>query len=105
MGGGCGGEDLVRLKAIVLRTSGRSSVKPAAVLRCEMATAMADWIRTDIAPLAQSLGTTLSELDNFEFVRMPRPQPRRRRQAVRARPGQCARRPCGSSSPTAARAR
>jgi hypothetical protein len=64
--GGCGGEDLVRLEAIVLADKRRVSVKPAAILRCGMASALADWIRTDIAPLAASLGSTVSDLDNFD---------------------------------------
>src|ERR1700738_406920 len=64
--GGCGGEDLVRLEVIVLPDKGRVSVKPAAILRCAMATAIADWIRTDIAPLAQGLGSEISILDNFD---------------------------------------
>jgi hypothetical protein len=63
---GCGGEDLVRLEAIVLPDQRRVSVKPAAVLRCSMATALADWIRNDIAPLAAGLGSTVSDLDNFD---------------------------------------
>lgn len=64
--GGCGGEDLVRLEAIVLADKRQVSVKPAAILRCTMATAIADWIRTDIAPLAPSLGGEISLLDNFD---------------------------------------
>jgi hypothetical protein len=64
--GGCGGEDLVRLEAIVLPDKRQVSVKPAAILRCPMASAVADWIRTDIAPLAQNLGSTISDLDNFD---------------------------------------
>jgi hypothetical protein len=64
--GGCGGEDLVRLEAVVLPDKRRISVKPAAILRCAMASAVADWIRTDMAPLAASLGTTISDLDNFD---------------------------------------
>ncbi|EKS32098.1 extensin family protein [Afipia clevelandensis] len=64
--GGCGGEDLVRLEAIVLSPTQRVTVKPAAILRCTMAAAVADWVRNDIAPLAVSLGTTVSELDNFD---------------------------------------
>jgi hypothetical protein len=64
--GGCGGEDLVRLEAVVLPDKRRVSVKPAAILRCAMATAIADWIRTDMAPLAASLDTTISDLDNFD---------------------------------------
>ncbi len=64
--GGCGGEDLVRLEAIVLPDKRQVSVKPAAILRCKMATAIADWIRTDIAPLTQGLGSTIDVLDNFD---------------------------------------
>jgi hypothetical protein len=56
----------VRLEAIVLSQTQRVAVKPAAILRCTMAAAVADWIRTDMEPLAVSLGTTLSELDNFD---------------------------------------
>ncbi|WOH53476.1 extensin family protein [Bradyrhizobium sp. sBnM-33] len=63
--GGCGGEDLVRLEAIVLPDKRRVSVKPAAILRCPMASALADWIRKDIAPLAERLGSAVSDLDNF----------------------------------------
>jgi len=64
--GGCGGEDLVRLEAILLPDKRRVSVNPAAILRCPMASALADWIRNDIAPLAAGLGTTISDLDNFD---------------------------------------
>jgi hypothetical protein len=64
--GGCGGEDLVRLEAVVLADKRRVSVKPAAILRCAMASAVADWIRTDVVPLALSVGSTLSDLDNFD---------------------------------------
>ena len=64
--GGCGGEDLVRLEAVVLPDKRRVSVKPAAILRCAMASELADWIRTDMAPLAARLGSSISELDNFD---------------------------------------
>ena len=64
--GGCGGEDLVRLEAIVLPDKRLVSVKPAAILRCPMASALAEWIRNDIAPLAAGLGSTISDLDNFD---------------------------------------
>jgi hypothetical protein len=64
--GGCGGEDLVRLEAIVLPDRRQVSVKPAAILRCKMAAALADWIRSDIAPLAERLGSAVSNLDNFD---------------------------------------
>jgi hypothetical protein len=64
--GSCGGEDLVRLEAVVLPDRKQVAVKPAAILRCTMAAALADWVRTDMAPFAQNLGTTLAELDNFD---------------------------------------
>jgi hypothetical protein len=64
--GGCGGEDLVRLEAIVLRDNHRVIVSPAATLRCPMASVVADWVRTDIAPLAQTLGSEIAGLDNFD---------------------------------------
>jgi hypothetical protein len=64
--GGCGGEDLVRLEAIVLPDKRRVSVKPAAILRCPMASALVEWIRSDIAPLAERLGSTVTDLDNFD---------------------------------------
>src|SRR3954454_14483891 len=64
--GDCGGEDLVRLEAIVLPDKRQVALKPAAILRCKMAAAIADWIRADIAPLAANLGSTISDLDNFD---------------------------------------
>jgi hypothetical protein len=64
--GECGGEDLVRLEAVVLPDKRRVSVKPAAILRCAMATEIANWIRIDMAPLAASLGSVISDLDNLD---------------------------------------
>jgi hypothetical protein len=64
--GGCGGEDLVRLEAVVLPDGHPVSLKPSAILRCTMASAIADWIRADIAPLTQNLGSEISDLDNFD---------------------------------------
>ncbi len=64
--GGCGGEDLVRLEAVVLPDKSHVAVKPAAILRCTMATAIADWVRTDMEPIAAGMGTKISDLDNFD---------------------------------------
>ncbi len=64
--GGCGGEDLVRLEAVVLPDRQKVVLRPAAILRCAMASAVADWIRTDVAPLAASLGSSVRDLDNFD---------------------------------------
>lgn len=64
--GGCGGDDLVRLEAVVLPDARRITVKPAAILRCNMATAIANWVREDTAPLMAGLGSEMVELDNFD---------------------------------------
>jgi hypothetical protein len=64
--GGCGGEDLVRLEAVVLPDKRQVVLKPSATLRCAMASEIADWVRTDIAPLTTSLGSAISVLDNFD---------------------------------------
>jgi hypothetical protein len=64
--GSCGGDDLVRLEAVVLPDNRQVAIKPAAILRCPMAAAIADWVRSDMAPLAEKLGTALSDLDNFD---------------------------------------
>ena len=64
--GGCGGEDLVRLEAVVLPDKHVVALKPAATLRCTMASAIADWVRTDVAQLAVSLGSVVTDLDNFD---------------------------------------
>ncbi|MCB1391719.1 MAG: extensin family protein [Nitrobacter sp.] len=64
--GACAGDDLVRLEAVVLPDGSRVAVKPAATLRCKMASAVAEWIRSDLAPLAEGLGTRVSELDNLD---------------------------------------
>ena len=64
--GGCGGEDLVRLEAVVLPDHHQVALKPPAILRCKMASAIADWVRTDITALAKRLGSVPVDLDNFD---------------------------------------
>lgn len=56
----------MRLEAIVLPDKRKVAVKPAAILRCTMASAIANWVRTDMVPLAASLGSTITDLDNFD---------------------------------------
>jgi hypothetical protein len=62
---GCGIEDAVRLEAIVLPDGARVALSPPAILRCSMAEAIVEWVRTDIAPLALTLGAPLRGLDNY----------------------------------------
>lgn len=47
--GVCGGTDMVALEAVSLPDGAPVTVSPPAELRCEMATQMARWIRTDAA--------------------------------------------------------
>lgn len=64
--GACGGDDLVRLEAVVLPGGQRVRLTSAATLRCTMASAVADWVRRDLAPLAEGLGSKVVELDNYD---------------------------------------
>ena len=64
--GACGGDDIVRLEAVVLPDNTRVPLKPAATLRCTMASAVANWVRTDLVTLATSMSTTLRTIDNFD---------------------------------------
>ncbi len=62
---GCGIEDTVKLSAIFTKEKQRVSISPPATLRCEMAQAVATWVREDAAPIASSLGAPLSGIGNF----------------------------------------
>jgi hypothetical protein len=61
--GECGGDDLVRLEAVILPDASRVAISPPARLRCEMAEAIVHWVREDIAPLA--LGSPLKAIQNY----------------------------------------
>jgi hypothetical protein len=64
--GACGGEDLVRLEAVLLPDRRRVALTPAATMRCTMATAVVNWVRDDVAPLVNALGSEITALDNFD---------------------------------------
>jgi hypothetical protein len=64
--GGCGGDDLVRLEAVVLPNKTRVALTPPGIMRCTMATAVVNWIRDDVAPAVAKLGSEIRALDNFE---------------------------------------
>ncbi len=64
--GECGNADLVRLEAVVLPDMSRVDINPPAVLRCNMAEAIADWVRDDLAQLtAFGLGSRLRSVRNY----------------------------------------
>ncbi|SDJ50710.1 MULTISPECIES: extensin-like domain-containing protein [Bradyrhizobium] len=58
---GCGGEDLVRLEFIILQNGARVPLRPAAIVRCPLAKAVAEWIRDDVAALVAN--DVLREID------------------------------------------
>jgi hypothetical protein len=62
--GGCGAEDVVRLEAIVLADKTRVALSPPAVVRCNLAEALAHWVREDVAPTVRRLGS-LQSIDNY----------------------------------------
>jgi hypothetical protein len=63
--GECAVSDVVRLEAIVLRDGSRVAVKPAATLRCDMAEAVVNWVRDDVAATLQSLASPLASIDTY----------------------------------------
>lgn len=64
--GACGGRDLVELEAVLLTDHTRVGIKPAPVLRCEMAESLAAWIRDEAAPRVSALGAALRSVDNYD---------------------------------------
>ena len=61
---GCGGDDMVRLKAVVMADNSRVAVMPPAELRCAMAETVARWLREDVA--AKFTGPALRSVVNYE---------------------------------------
>ena len=60
---GCGTAPVTRLTAILLANGTFATLRPAAVLRCETALAVARWIREDVAIAAADLGSDLARIE------------------------------------------
>ncbi len=59
--------DVVQLDAVILPDDSKVAVEPAPTFRCEMAAAVTDWIREEIAPaVAAKLGSPLRAVENFD---------------------------------------
>jgi hypothetical protein len=65
-GPGCGAADAVLLQKITVDDHADVAVEPPATLRCEMAEAVADFVRHDLAPAAAAMGSPLKAIDNFD---------------------------------------
>ncbi|HSI42554.1 MAG TPA: extensin family protein [Xanthobacteraceae bacterium] len=58
----CGIELPVRLSAVRLADGRLVPLEPAALMRCDMAAAVARWVREDVAPAAAKLGSPLAKV-------------------------------------------
>jgi hypothetical protein len=63
--GDCGGRDMIELGAIMLPNHRRIEVRPAAILRCEMAESLAAWIRDEASDHVTTLGDALRAVDSL----------------------------------------
>jgi hypothetical protein len=65
--GGCFANDVVQLEAVILPDKRQVAIEPAGTFRCEMAQALTDWIRDELAPAtAAQLGSALRAVENFD---------------------------------------
>jgi hypothetical protein len=64
--GGCIAQDVVRLDAILMPDKTKVAVTPPAIMRCEMAEAVAGYIREDAGPALGGLGSKLARVENFD---------------------------------------
>ena len=64
---GCGASDVVQLEAVILPDAGKVAIEPASTFRCEMAAALTDWVREELAAVAaDTLGSPLRAVESFD---------------------------------------
>jgi hypothetical protein len=63
---GCGAPDSVLLQRIIADDHTDVAVEPPATLRCEMAEAVSDFVRRDLAPAAAAMGSPLRVVENLD---------------------------------------
>jgi hypothetical protein len=63
---GCGGPDVVSLERVIGKNRQAIEISPPAVLRCETAEAIVNWVRDDLSARATVLGSQLSVIENFD---------------------------------------
>jgi hypothetical protein len=62
----CGGGDMVQLSAVLLAGGERIALKPAPVLRCSFAEALAAWVLDEAAPRVTKLGAALRAVETYD---------------------------------------
>jgi hypothetical protein len=63
---GCGGPDVVSLERVIGKNHQAIEISPPAVLRCETAEAIVNWVRDDLTVHATVLGSNLAVIENFD---------------------------------------
>jgi hypothetical protein len=64
--GACGGSDMVELDAVLLPDRTRIEMRPAPVVRCEMAESLAAWVRDEAAPRLSASGAVLRGVETYD---------------------------------------
>lgn len=67
--GDCGIANPVRLEAVILADGTHIPFEPSSTIDCELAEALGDWMRDDVAPLADKAGSRLAKIlgsDGYE---------------------------------------
>ncbi len=67
-GGGCGIAAPVRLEAVVLAGGRHVAVSPPALMRCDLAGQLADWLRDDVAPATAAEGDLVAVDDAAAYT-------------------------------------
>lgn len=62
----CGGGDMVELEAVTVDKGRRIDIKPAPLLRCEMAEQFALWVRDDVTTRVAKSGLTLASVETYD---------------------------------------
>ena len=60
--GGCGMSDAVELEAIVMADGSRATLAPPAMLRCDLAERLVNWVRDDVDGMLRKRGNRLTKL-------------------------------------------
>jgi len=64
--GECGATDAVQLNGVILSDQKKVVLAPPATLRCALAEQVALWVREDVAPAVQELGSALQGIDDYD---------------------------------------
>lgn len=63
--GDCGATDVVKFEAVIQPDKSRVAISPPATVRCQVAEALANWVREDLTAATAMLGAAPRSLDNY----------------------------------------